>query len=163
MILLWYQRDCTILLLEMPYCIIVFIRNAVIVHQAFHMSVSIGIILGMGSANERRRYNITSCLIGWAHAQNDAWEVWAQPMRDDVAMWRRRSLAKPIPRMIPEIWSVPRHSCHPPMLQGICICWQPHVKHQIADSIMNRDIWMGSMYPSWIWWVKYNNIKPPVC
>ena len=26
-----------------------------------------GIILGMGSANERWRYNVTSSLIGWAH------------------------------------------------------------------------------------------------
>ena len=30
-----------------------------------------GLILGMGSANERRRYIVTSSLIGWAHAQND--------------------------------------------------------------------------------------------
>ena len=30
-----------------------------------------GIILGMGSANERRRYIVTSSLIGWAHAKND--------------------------------------------------------------------------------------------
>ena len=30
-----------------------------------------GIILGMGSANERRRYIVTSSLIGWAHTQND--------------------------------------------------------------------------------------------
>ena len=29
-----------------------------------------GVILGMGSANERRRYNVTSSLIGWAHTQN---------------------------------------------------------------------------------------------
>ena len=29
------------------------------------------IILGMGSANERRRYTATPSLIGWAHAQND--------------------------------------------------------------------------------------------
>ena len=29
-----------------------------------------GIILGMGSANERR-YIVTSSLIGWAHIQND--------------------------------------------------------------------------------------------
>ena len=29
-----------------------------------------GIILGMGSANERR-YIVTSSLIGWAHTQND--------------------------------------------------------------------------------------------
>ena len=32
-----------------------------------------GIILGMGSANERRRYNITSSLICWTHTQNVAW------------------------------------------------------------------------------------------
>ena len=30
-----------------------------------------GIILGMGSANERRYYNVTSSVIGWAHTQND--------------------------------------------------------------------------------------------
>ena len=32
---------------------------------------SSGIILCMGSANERRRYSVTSPLIGWAHTQND--------------------------------------------------------------------------------------------
>ena len=31
----------------------------------------IGIILDMGLANERRRYNVTSSLIGWTHIQND--------------------------------------------------------------------------------------------
>ena len=31
-----------------------------------------GIILYMGSANERWRYNVTSSLIGWAHTQNDS-------------------------------------------------------------------------------------------
>ena len=31
-----------------------------------------GIILGMGSANERWCYMVTSSLIGWAHIQNDA-------------------------------------------------------------------------------------------
>ena len=30
-----------------------------------------GIILGMDSANERRRYIVTSSLIGWVHTQND--------------------------------------------------------------------------------------------
>ena len=30
-----------------------------------------GIILGMGSANERRHYIVTSSLIGWAYNQND--------------------------------------------------------------------------------------------
>ena len=32
-----------------------------------------GIILCMCPANERRRYNVTSSLIGWAHTQNDPW------------------------------------------------------------------------------------------
>ena len=36
-----------------------------------------GIILGMGSANERRCYNITLSLIGWAHSQNGNW-IWKQ-------------------------------------------------------------------------------------
>ena len=34
------------------------------------------IILGMGSANERRRYIVTSSLVGWTHAQNDPWGPW---------------------------------------------------------------------------------------
>ena len=29
-----------------------------------------GIILGVGSASERRRYYVTPPLIGWAHTQN---------------------------------------------------------------------------------------------
>ena len=33
--------------------------------------VKSGIILGMGSANERRRYIVTASLIGWTHTQND--------------------------------------------------------------------------------------------
>ena len=33
----------------------------------------VGIIMVMGSANERRRYNVTSSLIGWAHTYNDPW------------------------------------------------------------------------------------------
>ena len=32
-----------------------------------------GIILCMHPANERRRYNVTSSLIGWAHSCNDTW------------------------------------------------------------------------------------------
>ena len=32
-----------------------------------------GIILWMRPANERRRYIVTSSLIGWAHRQNDPW------------------------------------------------------------------------------------------
>ena len=56
------------------------------------------IILGMGSANERRRYYVTPSLIGRAHTQNDL--VWARPMRGGVTMQRLLSLAEPIPRMI---------------------------------------------------------------
>ena len=33
-----------------------------------------GIILCMRQANERRRYIITSSLIGWAHTQSDRWD-----------------------------------------------------------------------------------------
>ena len=32
-----------------------------------------GIILCMHPANGRRRYNVTSSLIGWAHSQSDHW------------------------------------------------------------------------------------------
>ena len=32
-----------------------------------------GIMSHMCPANERRRYNVTSSLIGWAHTQNDPW------------------------------------------------------------------------------------------
>ena len=32
-----------------------------------------GVVLGLGSANERRRYNVKSSRIGWAHTQNDAY------------------------------------------------------------------------------------------
>ena len=34
-----------------------------------------GIILGMGSANQRRLYIVTSSLIVWAHTQNDLWAI----------------------------------------------------------------------------------------
>ena len=41
--------------------------------HGMHQGKYTGIILGMGSANERRRYIITPPLIGWAHTQNDPW------------------------------------------------------------------------------------------
>ena len=34
-----------------------------------------GIILGMGLANKRWIYNVTSSLNGWAHTQNDTCDV----------------------------------------------------------------------------------------
>ena len=37
--------------------------------------ISSGIILGMGSANERRRYIVTPSLIGRGHTQNDSWSL----------------------------------------------------------------------------------------
>ena len=37
-----------------------------------------GIILWMRPTNERRRYNVTSSLIGWAHLQNDPWCIFKQ-------------------------------------------------------------------------------------
>ena len=35
------------------------------------MLIKAGILLRMHQANERRRYNVTSSLIGWAHEPND--------------------------------------------------------------------------------------------
>ena len=40
-------------------------------HSYASFRCSSGIILGMGSTNERWRYNVTSSLIGRAHTQND--------------------------------------------------------------------------------------------
>ena len=37
-----------------------------------------GIIPGIGSANERRRYIVTSSLVGWTHTQPDPWP---EPLR----------------------------------------------------------------------------------
>ena len=39
--------------------------------SAMFTDASAGIILCMRPANERRHYNVTSSLIGWAHTQND--------------------------------------------------------------------------------------------
>ena len=33
-----------------------------------------GIILCMHPANERQRYYVMPCLIGWAHTKNDPWD-----------------------------------------------------------------------------------------
>ena len=41
------------------------------IHYIHKLCVKIGIILAMGSANERRRYNVTSSFICWAHTQNE--------------------------------------------------------------------------------------------
>ena len=41
--------------------------------HVFYAYGSSGIFLGMGSANERRRYYVTPPLIGRAHTQIDPW------------------------------------------------------------------------------------------
>ena len=41
-----------------------------------HNIAHAGIILVMGSANERRRYIVTPPLIGWARTQNEPWHIW---------------------------------------------------------------------------------------
>ena len=50
----------------------------------------VGDNIGMGSANERRRYNVTPSLIGRALNQDDHWGespyIWSEPMRDNVTM-----------------------------------------------------------------------------
>ena len=41
----------------------------------FQFEMDTGIILCMGSANERRRYYVTPSLTGRAHTQNDSWDM----------------------------------------------------------------------------------------
>ena len=41
------------------------------IQKDMHKIRAPGIILCMRPANERRRYNVTSFLIGWAHPRND--------------------------------------------------------------------------------------------
>ena len=41
--------------------------------NGFLVSPRSDIILCMRPANDRQRYNAMSCLIGWAHTQNDPW------------------------------------------------------------------------------------------
>ena len=48
-----------------------------------------GIIVGMGSANERRRYNVTSSLIGWAHTQNGPWVFMVFPFKFAWGTWHQ--------------------------------------------------------------------------
>ena len=58
------------------------------------LAIVSGNILGMGSANERRRYIVTSSLTGWAHNQNDCWG-WL-PMQMNVPLgWVTSTYSKP--------------------------------------------------------------------
>ena len=49
-----------------------------------------GIILGMGSANERRRHDVMSSLIGRAHTQHDPW--YTQELYDKLGYRRSQSM-----------------------------------------------------------------------
>ena len=51
-------------------------------------NIDAGIILGMGSADERRRYNVTSSLIGWTHAQNDQCKWNVRGCRSSNIFWK---------------------------------------------------------------------------
>ena len=42
------------------------------------------IILYMRPANGRRRYIVTSSLIGWAHIQNDPWRITQKQNKTDI-------------------------------------------------------------------------------
>ena len=48
--------------------------------RLIRMGSEIGLILWMRTANEGRRYKVTSSLIGRAHSQNDPWEMWKAMM-----------------------------------------------------------------------------------
>ena len=47
----------------------------------------IGVSLCMRPANEIRRYNVTSSLIGWAHTQNDPWCIRNHPAWPHMSCW----------------------------------------------------------------------------
>ena len=46
-----------------------------------------GISLSMRSANERRRYILTSSSIGWAHTQNNPWLPWCSLFYIHIQFW----------------------------------------------------------------------------
>ena len=49
------------------------VRTLVAIKKVTRYFSYAGIILCMRPANERRRYIVTSSLIGWAHVENDPW------------------------------------------------------------------------------------------
>ena len=77
----------------------------------------LGIILGMGSVNERRRYIVTASLIGWAHTQNDAYMsslIWVFPFREKLEANLKADLKKCL--------RLPRHSFYSKL--------SPNVRHR---------------------------------
>ena len=55
-------------------------------------SLEAGIILGIGSTNERQCYIVTSSLIDWTHTQNDQWEVTSEGFKASGFLARHRQL-----------------------------------------------------------------------
>ena len=65
---IWLVVFCIFMFLSLVYI------SSVLLHihvYCLNVVVIPGIILGMGSANERRCYIVTSSLIGWDHTKND--------------------------------------------------------------------------------------------
>ena len=58
--------------------------NNILVRWFKYAHGNIGIVLGLGSANERRRYNVMKSLIGSAHIENNH-------LSDDCSYWQTRS------------------------------------------------------------------------
>ena len=56
-----------------------------------------GIILGMGSANERRRYYVTPSLIGWVHSQKNP--TLYVPWLHYMSLWVQWRLKSPASRL----------------------------------------------------------------
>ena len=50
---------------------VIILSPSIVKCWCLHVGINAGIILVLGSANERRRYNVTLSLIGWARYQND--------------------------------------------------------------------------------------------
>ena len=68
---IWWRQSWGVNFSLCPaFVIFVQILNYTLYSALFWGQTLLGIIMGMGSANDRRRYNVTSSLIGWAHVHN---------------------------------------------------------------------------------------------
>ena len=59
-------------------------------HTDSNFAGYVGIILGMGSANESRHYILMSSFIGWDHTQNDAWthqKCFSFYLDNNIGLW----------------------------------------------------------------------------
>ena len=81
----WWFAECPVPPGRIPHCNIRCCGNLQDpsvnnrVYSLNHILSPSGIILCMGPANESRRYNVMSCLIGWVHTQNDPSTLNAAP------------------------------------------------------------------------------------